>query len=630
MNRTAESDLRRLAGKPSGRPKPGHQAGPERSARWGGAFLLFLFSLIWASRFVPFGADLYDEGLLANGSALTLHGQLPGASFYAPYPPGVFYTLALLFRLFGVRLIVERWFAAVLAALIAALGFTLLAGVVVREGRPTGRRYLALCLLGLSASLLLSSRWLTPVNGGALLLALVSGLALQAFLPAGNPIGACLCGALLGLTVLWRQDFGLYAAAATVAVWYWFAGHASEAKASSTQRFAGAALMVAAMLAVAAPPLAWLVLQGGPRAAASLFWWPITSTGAARLPWTHHWPAFLVPLTSVLLARRSAPCLRRSPARAATTAWLLILGAGFLLYALGRTHATHLLPLRLVALLLVALSLSRFAGGDGGSPARARLDRSDRSDRSEDEHEICHPTRHSCLSPASDAATGANPIDTPEPHSTRTGRVFELLVLVTIFTATAVGPAREYLKAGRLGTRRLDALPGFRGEGVYPPRREAAGYDWVVNYLEQHVPEGEPIFCAAPRHDLFLKDDNLAYFLSGRLPGTYYWCLDAGVTSRLPVQREMIRELAASHTAAVLIRTDCINRERNAGSRSSGVHLLDQYLHDHFQLAAERGHYQVYRSTVGNDPSRAARKRDEKLLSRQDSVVVVGHLGFVR
>src|SRR5207253_1765282 len=75
----------------------------------------------------------------------------------------------------------------------------------------------------------------------------------------------------------------------------------------------------------------------------------------------------------------------------------------------------------------------------------------------------------------------------------------------------------------------------------------------------------------------------------------YYWCFDAGVTSTRPVQAEMVRELEASRVQAVVVRTDCINRERNSGSRSSGVFLLDDFLRARFRLAATWDHYRVYR-----------------------------------
>jgi hypothetical protein len=103
------------------------------------------------------------------------------------------------------------------------------------------------------------------------------------------------------------------------------------------------------------------------------------------------------------------------------------------------------------------------------------------------------------------------------------------------------------------------------------------------------------LFCGASRHDLFLNDDNLAYFLSERESATYYWCLDAGVTSTFPVQQEMVRELEAARTEVVLVRMVSTNQEVNPGSRSSGVHLLDDYLRRHYCLVTAWDDYQIYR-----------------------------------
>jgi hypothetical protein len=520
-----------------------------------GAVLLFGVGLLAASATIPYGADLYDEGLIANGAALALRGQLPGASFYAPYPPSAFWALALAFQCWGVRLLVERWLAAMLAALVGAVGFWMISQDDAGSKKAHGGELAAAWLAAFAATLLLGVRWVTPVNGGALLLVLVSGLPLLAALPGGRPAGAFFCGTIIGAAALWRLDFGLYAFTAGLCVWCLFAGWRAPGALVSRARLAGAALLVLGTVAVSAPPLGWVLIRGGHRAADSLFWWPITSTGTARLPWTRHWSAFLTPIAAALLVVRGAPLLRRSPARAAQVCWLLLVGAGFLTYALGRTHATHLLPLRVVSLLLVGLCLKR------GSPDPATQGGEIRS-----------------------AAATARALFS-----------LEAVVLLTIVVSNAYGPARESLQARSAAAGRTVSLPGPRGAGVYPPRREAEGYCRLLGYLDRELPPGARLFSGAARHDLFLKDDNLAYFLSRREPGTYYWCLDAGVTSTLPVQEEMVRELEASRVQAVVVRTDCFNHERNSGSRSSGVRRLDQYLRTHFRLAAAWDHYRVYR-----------------------------------
>jgi hypothetical protein len=70
----------------------------------------------------------------------------------------------------------------------------------------------------------------------------------------------------------------------------------------------------------------------------------------------------------------------------------------------------------------------------------------------------------------------------------------------------------------------------------------------------------------------------MLYFLAEREPATYYWCLDAGVTTTPAVQREMIRDLEGAGTGAVTIWLLPRNDEANESARSSGVTLLDDYL----------------------------------------------------
>jgi hypothetical protein len=169
------------------------------------------------------------------------------------------------------------------------------------------------------------------------------------------------------------------------------------------------------------------------------------------------------------------------------------------------------------------------------------------------------------------------------------------LIFLAIVVSTVVGPVHEYFHARQFPSTRRLSLPGPRGAGVFPPSREADDYSCIVAYLNHQVPGGARLYCGTPRHDLFLKDDNLAYFLSGRESGTYYWCLDCGVTSTGAVQAEMASELERRHVEVVLIRIASSNHEPNASSRSSGIHLLDDYLHRHFRLDAAGRDYQIYR-----------------------------------
>lgn len=574
-SRRASSDCPRAV--PADPPPPGLASRPSAEGRREpdaspvtfrllGAALLLAVALLLATAQVPFGADPYDEGLIANGAALVLRGQWPVADYYAPYPPGAFAALALGFQFWGVRLIVERWFSAALAALTAVLGFWLISGLA--GSRPASRREVGgAWLASLGAALLLGWRWVTPVNGGVLALVMATGLSLRAALPRGRPVFGLFCGGLAGAAVLWRLEFGASALAAGIVVWALRAGWAGERPLSRLERLAGALALGVGAVAVSGPPLAWVLVHGGHRAAQSLLWWPLCGTATARLPWTRHWTAFLAPLIALSLFAGAASRLRRDPLRAALALWLLLLGPGFLAYALGRTDAVHLLPLQVLSLLLAGLMNGARLQTDGAN--------------------------------VQESSRAGKPVSSPDGHLVSgAGRLSSAAFLVLV-VAISLAPVQQFLRGrAQLGSRHA-SLPAPRGTGVYPSPRRARNYARILAYLRREVPPGARLFCGTTRHDLFLRNDNLAYFLSGRESGTYYWCMDAGVTSTRSVQAEMVRSLDAARDEVVLIRTDCANCEANAGSHSSGVHLLDDYLHRCYRLAASWDGCQIYRRRSG-------------------------------
>jgi hypothetical protein len=71
--------------------------------------------------------------------------------------------------------------------------------------------------------------------------------------------------------------------------------------------------------------------------------------------------------------------------------------------------------------------------------------------------------------------------------------------------------------------------------------------------------------------------------------------MQPGVVTTAPVQREMVASLQRSHTRVVIRWLDprATVVEPNGSGRSSGVHIMDQYLTTHFRPVARLGIYQV-------------------------------------
>lgn len=69
---------------------------------------IFLLGLVYYLSYFKYGFAPWDESRIANGALEVLQGRLPLVDFYSSYAPGRYYLLALLFRLFGPSLVVER------------------------------------------------------------------------------------------------------------------------------------------------------------------------------------------------------------------------------------------------------------------------------------------------------------------------------------------------------------------------------------------------------------------------------------------------------------------------------------------------------------------------------------------
>ena len=71
--------------------------------------------------------------------------------------------------------------------------------------------------------------------------------------------------------------------------------------------------------------------------------------------------------------------------------------------------------------------------------------------------------------------------------------------------------------------------------------------------------------------------------------------MQPGVVTTAPVQTEIVGSLRRAHTRVVVRWLDprAEQVEPNGSSRSSGVHILDDYLKAHYRPLARYGVYQV-------------------------------------
>jgi hypothetical protein len=155
-----------------------------------------VFAAVWYGAFYfGRGLDVPDEGLLLHAAERLAQGQVPYRDIYFIYTPGLQYTLALLFRLFGPGLAVEH---ALLAVLAVAMGATVYALARAVASWPPAAA--AVALIAVFAGLNSYRFWLGLVAVGALVA--------YAQRPTARRLLAV--GLLVGVTYLFAQEVGLY------------------------------------------------------------------------------------------------------------------------------------------------------------------------------------------------------------------------------------------------------------------------------------------------------------------------------------------------------------------------------------------------------------------------------------
>jgi hypothetical protein len=141
----------------------------------------------------------------------------------------------------------------------------------------------------------------------------------------------------------------------------------------------------------------------------------------------------------------------------------------------------------------------------------------------------------------------------------------------------------------------LAAVPSPVADGVRTTPADAAALRRVLQRIHAATAPGEPIFVAPPRFDAVTVGDPLLYVLAQRPNPTRYDVIQPGIATTAKVQREMIADLRRARPAVLVRWLDprATADEPNGSSRSSGVHLLDDYLADHFGPPQRIGDYAV-------------------------------------
>jgi hypothetical protein len=117
----------------------------------------------------------------------------------------------------------------------------------------------------------------------------------------------------------------------------------------------------------------------------------------------------------------------------------------------------------------------------------------------------------------------------------------------------------------------------------------------AIEFIRSHTRPGQPLYAGLSHHDRVVANDNLIYFATQRLPATHWSHFDPDLQNRLDIQTRMVDELEQKAPPYVVLDSEFeLSREPNDSAKSSGVTLLDDYIHDKYQPSESFGTMSIW------------------------------------
>jgi hypothetical protein len=539
---------------------------------------VFLLSLLLLLLGMNWSLEVYDEGIILTGAMRVNAGEMIHRDFYANYGPAEFYIISWLFDLFGQRVMVERLFDLLIRAGILCLVYTALS----RFCRPS----IVIFIYGICGLWLYSTG-----NHGypiypALLLAGISSLLMVDILKGARSIYYPLCaGTLIGLSALFRYDLGFFAFVAhLLSILLFVLSHKHRPENYKTllrEKLPGYVLTTAL-------PVLLVLIWYWQNDALSAFIHDIISFPSQNYASTRGlpFPQFLIPAAGavyappLILALVLYGLFSKNMASANPTVqhqpedyrlFLLVfapLTAVFYIKGLVRVSVEHMQLALIPALMLCAvlmevsaqrpkwlrLSLITLAAISGLSALTCSLEKVMRSN-----------------------------------HAIMTDFTGFPRYLHSLYGISAANNFQRDTTADQRNTN-LDLF-------VKPDRAAA------LRYIVQHTAPSDRLFVGLSQHDIIFINDVSSYFLSQRLPATKWHHFDPGLQNSVAIQREMIKELEQYQPPYVWLESSWLNKkEPNDSAKSSGVFLLDDYIHQHYLLSQQFGQISILQRLPAQPP----------------------------
>ncbi len=557
------------------------------------SFLIFNLCFIYSNYNI--GYNIYDDGIAAFGASRVLHGEMPYRDFWTCYAPGNFYLEALLFRAFGENLLVQRVYGGVVVFLFPLIVWFLTKKVMKWQ-----------YALAVAALIALSFGFCGPVYGMAFTTAgLFYLLSVNVIIGPGFVIrknNLFVAGILAGCTILFKHEFGLAAAIATIA--YLFIEDPKNGLSRNKIYILGMICFVlpAGLYFMWNVPIKELLDQFV-RFPLEIFpdfrRLPFPAFNISFDAFPFYYPVLVFILTVVVQSRKA---LRDRLKNISSTdkISLMFMALGMMLFLESKTRADNahmFLTVAVCVILSVFLSASALEEPDIFLQCAAVLIL------------IANVTLG-----ISFLKYGAEGFYRP---------FFNVPIFILFITALIMAVRVSWqgkksipyiwivpavlvvvtLCAFNIKTSSL--LPTFgtpegfcgslfpQAKGIVVPFGAEKNMYLTVNYLESQTPKTQKLFIGSMRHDILSVNNVLIYFFAGYNCATRYHELHPGVVTTLEAQSEIIRELQQQKDTKIVLKENPLISEPNESSVSSGVRVLDEFIRQNYDVECPFGPYYI-------------------------------------
>lgn len=495
-----------------------------------------------------------DEGLAVYGADRVLHGDMPYRDFLVLYGPASFYAMAWLFKAFGISLVVEKAWLLIIACAQIILGY-------LTATRLTATR------LTLIVPILIAITWNVPCvgpEGPIMVFTLLSLLSVLKYFSVWRVLWLIVSGVCIGVVTLLRPDQGVMVCTAAL-LSLSFGNRLFRAHMPKITACQAGAYLLSAVTVVALPVALW-ILHSVPMAnlTQSFIVYPFkVYPHVRRLP-------FPTPIVSPLCLRHGMLLADYYSATMDRMQYhfpiIVLAAAGLSVFRIYRDRTSA--------------SVQTFGLVSGTAYLLCLL--AQVSTRSDYVHVRGSVILASILLPAVASSVHGS-------KAFKAGVAMALILTFLPFVSMGLCSVRNMRYLDQYGfefsierARGICADPSF------------SDYQDLILYVQDNVPENEKIFVGNLRHDRIYTNESMVYFLANRQSCTYYNELDPGSATTEPVQRQIIHDIQRNNVHAIVLRAEGRSTEPNDSGKSSGVHLLDDFIRANFFAAQTFGAYSVW------------------------------------